>query len=387
MKIVNLALAATAFVSAAQSAASSNSVSFTANGITGTATRHIVGTTSTGTVAANGDPIYFPSMPRHSGVAQMTMNFGAAGAFVCSGALMQDRIHVLTAAHCLSLGPAGSPAPVTTTVRFYGGNNPDLVVQNVNTASSDLAVLSAASYFVHPDYTGEVVDQNDIAIIRLNQEAPSWVQSYRISPVFNLRGQQFEVAGYGARGPGGLDGALFGTGRLRAGENEWDYRLGAGLFQGFFTTRDSNGEHVFGTADLEHSWLSDFDAPGGFGNVGCNLASVFTGSLGTRYCNGALGAREATVAGGDSGGPNFLNGRLSGITSYGFTLGTSFGDVDNLTNSTFGEFAGVVPVNLHRDFIRTTTGMAVPEPSSWVMLIAGFGLVGGSLRRRRAATA
>lgn len=26
---------------------------------------------------------------------------------------------------------------------------------------------------------------------------------------------------------------------------------------------------------------------------------------------------------------------------------------------------------------------AVPEPASWAMLIAGFGLVGGTLRRRR----
>jgi hypothetical protein len=31
--------------------------------------------------------------------------------------------------------------------------------------------------------------------------------------------------------------------------------------------------------------------------------------------------------------------------------------------------------------------MAVPEPSSWAMLIAGFGLVGATARRRRAITA
>lgn len=32
-------------------------------------------------------------------------------------------------------------------------------------------------------------------------------------------------------------------------------------------------------------------------------------------------------------------------------------------------------------------GSVVPEPASWVLLIAGFGLVGGVLRRRRAITA
>jgi hypothetical protein len=33
------------------------------------------------------------------------------------------------------------------------------------------------------------------------------------------------------------------------------------------------------------------------------------------------------------------------------------------------------------------TGPAIPEPGTWAMLIAGFGLVGATLRRRNAATA
>jgi hypothetical protein len=31
--------------------------------------------------------------------------------------------------------------------------------------------------------------------------------------------------------------------------------------------------------------------------------------------------------------------------------------------------------------------MAVPEPASWAMLIAGFGLVGAAARRRRTVVA
>jgi len=37
--------------------------------------------------------------------------------------------------------------------------------------------------------------------------------------------------------------------------------------------------------------------------------------------------------------------------------------------------------------ITTLTGAVVPEPASWAMLIAGFGLVGAAARRRRTAVA
>lgn len=44
------------------------------------------------------------------------------------------------------------------------------------------------------------------------------------------------------------------------------------------------------------------------------------------------------------------------------------------------------PVGSGGSFIRVVSGV-VPEPASWAMLIAGFGLVGSGLRRRRAALA
>jgi len=40
-----------------------------------------------------------------------------------------------------------------------------------------------------------------------------------------------------------------------------------------------------------------------------------------------------------------------------------------------------VPVYIHADFI--TSAATIPEPSSWAMLIAGFGLIGAARRRRR----
>ena len=69
------------------------------------------------------------------------------------------------------------------------------------------------------------------------------------------------------------------------------------------------------------------------------------------------------------------------ITSYGLSFGSAFGDVDETLNSTFGEFSGFVPVGIHSAFIAG----AVPEPGSWALMIAGFGLTGAAMRRQRTA--
>ena len=100
-------------------------------------------------------------------------------------------------------------------------------------------------------------------------------------------------------------------------------------------------------------------------------------------CNPYLGDIEVGVAGGDSGGPQFLNGKLASVTSYGLTFGADFGDIDDALNSSFGEFSGYVPIYAHEDWLKSV----VPEPATWAMMIAGFGLVGTMMRRRRTAVA
>jgi hypothetical protein len=79
-----------------------------------------------------------------------------------------------------------------------------------------------------------------------------------------------------------------------------------------------------------------------------------------------------------SGDPNgdFCNFTAIGVTFDGVARSIDFGGTANQTgydNITFGS--------------ATPGNGGVPEPATWAMLIAGFGLVGGAMRARRTTTA
>jgi hypothetical protein len=341
------------------------------------ATRHIVGQTSTATAAGGGDPIYDPVRPFHNGAVALIMDYGAGGRFICSGSLLSDRRSIATAGHCVS-GGAGTENPLTTTAFFYGGSDPDAILPS----DPGAVAIDVTHYFVNPDYTGEVIDQNDIAVLRLADFAPDFATAYRIYEGGDLTGEGYNVAGVGGRSDtGGAVGANLGAGRLRQGDNTFDFALGDADFGGFFTDFFGPGQNFFGgTAEVEFSYLSDFDN-GLFANdASCAVAGAF-GLGGPKYCGVGVGPTEVGTAGGDSGGPAFIDGRLAGIASYGLSFGSGFGDFDDVLNSSFGEFSGFVPTFIHADFIRSAM---VPEPATWALMIGGFGLAGLGLRRRRA---
>lgn len=340
----------------------------------------IVGVTSTGTVAAGGDSRYFATAPKYSGTVALLMDYGGGNVFICSGSLLADRVSVLTAAHCVSDG-AGTAGPLNTRAFFNGGPagqtvDPDFL-PTLNGVTRNVSAT-----IVNSQYTGFVIDQNDIAVLRLDRAAPEWAVSYELSNLSDLTGEDFNVAGYGARSTiGGNFGNNAGTGRLRQGDNRMEWRVGDAAF-------DGRAYNIFGPqARTEFSYLSDFDNGLAANDASCRFASAGNfaglGIAGTaKFCNLGRGANEVGVAGGDSGGPQFDQfGRIMSVTSYGITFGTAFGDIRGGLNSSFGEFSGYVPVYIHKDFIADA--MAVPEPSSWAMLIAGFGLVGATARRRR----
>lgn len=355
------------------------------NGLSWTAASRIVGVGPTSDVLppdnniGGGNPIYKPSSNKSGVVALITET--SEGLFICSGSLLGGGRHIATAAHCVA-GTDGQRNAIRTTAYFFNGD-PD-----TRTPFQAVGLSKEVSdFFIHPEYTGEVIDQNDIAVLRLYSAAPQGFERYDLFTPSGLTGAFFNVAGYGARSTVGGDQGTAGeaaarTGYLREGDNRYDYAWGDPRFEGFFTEVIA-GENFFGTADVEFSFVSDFDNGTADQDAARRIGNALgLGLLGDQFfTDTGLGEREAAVAGGDSGGPGFINGQLASINSYGLSFGANFGDILPGLNNSFGEFSGYVPVFIHEDFI--TSAATIPEPSSWAMLIAGFGLTGATLRRRR----
>lgn len=373
-------------VACSGSALAQKTTSGSANGLTWEARSNLVGVTPTGG-AGGGDPRYFPTFPQYSGVVGLIMTYANGQSFSCTGTLLENRFSILTAAHCVSDG-AGTANPVSTTVYFQpqGGLNQALQ-QNIYNPATPSVTRGVYRYDVHSGYTGEVIDQNDIAVLLMSDAAPEWATSYGLY-TGALDDQRFNVAGYGLRsdiggnaGRGDGSTAATNTGRLRQGDNRYDYRWGDAAFAGFFTDRDSTGENFFGTAEVEHSWVSDFDNGRATNDTSCRIALAVAGAAANNasYCDTGLGAMEVGVASGDSGGPNFINGRISAVNSYGLSFGGNFGDIRAGLNSSFGEFSGYVPVNIHTDFIAASM---VSEPSALALGLLGLAGVAASRRRK-----
>lgn len=369
------ALAALAVTVQAQSA---KSASGSVAGLTWTATSLLTGADlgGTGSEVSAGSALYHPSFPGFGGVVGLLMQT-AQGGFICSGTLLPDRRSVLTAGHCVSDG-AGTANPISTTVFFQppAGLAPAASLYN-NTQATAVAVTD---YFVHPNYTGQVIDQNDIAVVRLASAAPDWATAHDIHTGAGLQGQAFEVAGYGRLGGG--SGANASTGRLRVGQNSYDYAWGDAAFGGFFTDV-IDGENFFGTAEIAFSLVSDFDNGSALNDTAGRIAQAV--GAGSVFDHVGLGSFEAGVAGGDSGGPNFINGRVSAVNSYGLSFGTAYGDVNGTLNSSFGEFSGYVPTFIHAEFIYGAMVSApIPEPGTYGLMALGLLGLAGVVRRRRA---
>ena len=289
-----------------------------------------------GLTASTAEAITFANDPNLGAVSPGSYLDGTVQFGGCSGALLSDGMHVLTAAHCLD--------PNVKSVTF-------------NTTSGAVAV-GFSQVTRNPDSTGNVNDGADLAILTLNSLAP--VSGYQIYRTQTLSGPTpIELAGYGATGTG-LTGDALAGGVLRAGTNTYD-----GIYD-----RIPGNPYIFDFDDgtPEHDTLGNTLNPA------------------DRVPNLGTGNTEAMLADGDSGGPSFIQvggqWQLIGIHSFRGTPGPPL-DIDEKLdpNSTFGELSGDTRLAFYASWIDSVTG--VPEPGSWVLLVAGLIGVGAVTRRSR----
>lgn len=296
------------------------------------------------------------------GVAKLLFS-SSAGNFVCSGSLLSGGQYVLTAAHC-------ADDFTSMTVDFKLGS----------------VVRSAAAAYVHAGWDGTLNTGSDIAIIKLDSKVTG-IQGFNLSTTNDV-GKNVLLAGYGVVGQG-LDGAG-GFDRDPPGTVPRLWRPHYG-----FNTIDATGKDLddallgqgAGNNTYGENYVYDFDD----GTYARNGLQRLKDDFGAPWAdsNNGLGADEAMIAGGDSGGGDFVwNGKewlLTGVHSWGWGVcGAIYDDCDTSpgTNASFGDFSGSTAVFSHTSWINSVT--AVPEPETYALMLAGLGVVGSVARRRKA---
>ena len=166
--------------------------------------------------------------------------------------------------------------------------------------------------------------------------------------------------------PGAGSATLNGTGSVAAGNDG----LGRYPFSG-------SQYYYAGSDDFTINFSSAISA---FGFYGTDLGD-FGGQL-TLTLTGSNGVTVLTV-------PNTIGS--SGSTS-GSNLYWGFYDTANTyTSISFGNNSGGADIFGFDDFsigsLEQVTPTPAPEPSSWAMMLGGFGLLGGTMRARRKASA
>jgi len=240
------------------------------------------------------------------------------GTTMGTGILLYDGKSVLTAAHIFS-----NTNTLNITASFDTRNNPLII-------NGDIEVYS------HYDSRN---DNGDLAIITLDEFAPSLynrTELYRTTDEIN---QNFTMVGYGLKGSGN-------TGMIDSTDNE-NKLIAENTFETDMGVFDNSSQTNLAWNPLNNSFLvADFDN----GTTANDALNYYLGidDLG-------LGAIEGIIASGDSGGPALIDEKVAGIASYTTTTdGSDSPDFNNTADSSFGEVAAWTRVSYYQEWIDKT---------------------------------
>lgn len=194
------------------------------------------------------------------------------------------------------------------------------------------------------------------------------------SPFFAVEGGTVAVTGIVTQV------ANFTLGSSGAGQlTSTDAAIYSGLYGGTYLL--DFGNVVAGTSVVSRLSVFNTLAASAFAE---NLGGSFAGPFDFDGFSGA-GSYFSDIAGGTRGGFNTVGfdaaGQSLGLhsTYFEFYLTSNFRGLDPV-------FLGLFRIGLQANVIDATVA-GVPEPASWSLMIAGFGLVGAAMRRRTARAA
>jgi secreted trypsin-like serine protease len=305
------------------------------------------------------NPLYLPASTDNnfSGVVNLWLDdLDLNRRFGCTGSLLTNR-NILVAAHCVTT--SGSVTADRFTARFRN-------------ADGTFTSVTGTRIAVQANYSGNVLEEQDVAVLTLDSDAPITARRYTLfqgNPLVD-----YTMAGYGRAGTGvtgGVDNIAnnqFGAiSVLRAGRNTFETTANDA---GQFATAANPNPGAFGGI-----LVSDFD------RIGLSTNSAICASLG--FCGVGVDL-ESSIGSGDSGGAAFAGDwSVLGVASWGSTRN----GIGGLYGSYFGyacvaNYSANASCKANYEFVL---GQLVPEPSTYALMATGFiGLLVIARRRRSA---
>ena len=295
---------------------------------------------------------------------------GLSGTYACSGSLMKGGEYVLTAAHC-------ADGLISMTVQFGYTNGVALETRSVTQA------------IVNPGWDGTLDTGADVALVKLDSKVTT-LQGYSLSTTNDI-GKDYIITGYGTSGVGS---AASGPNWNDSSYGHYGYNTFDVESSVFNTAWDAfSGEANYVAPTYGVTYVSDFDSFEIADPARYNTLQRVADTAGGSWTSSAgLGANEALIAGGDSGGGDFIwDGSewvLSAVHSWGWQFCggrmTPSCDYRGNNSSSYGDLSGSTAVFSHAAWINSTIN-PVPEPGTYALALMGLAVVGGAVRRRRQA--